>query len=50
MTKNAYQIIPAACNIFQLGRDMTIRDVVFRDITATAVTQMRDVHIRDKIP
>ena len=28
---------------------MTIRDVVFRDIKTTTVTQMRDVHIRDKI-
>jgi hypothetical protein len=28
---------------------MTIRDVVFRDIKTTAVTQTRDVHIRDKI-
>ncbi len=28
---------------------MTIRDVVFRDIKTTTVTQMRDLHIRDKI-
>ncbi len=28
---------------------MAIRDVVFRDIKTTTVTQMRDVHIRDKI-
>jgi hypothetical protein len=28
---------------------VTIRDVVFRDIKTTTVTQMRDVHIRDKI-
>ncbi len=28
---------------------MTIRDVVFRDIKTTTVTQMRDVHFRDKI-
>jgi hypothetical protein len=28
---------------------MTIRDVVFRDIKTTAVTQMRGVLIRDKI-
>jgi hypothetical protein len=27
----------------------TVRDVVFRDIKTTTVTQMRDVHIRDKI-
>jgi NADH:ubiquinone oxidoreductase subunit 4 (subunit M) len=31
------------------GREVTIRDVVFRDIKTTTVTQMRDVHIRDKI-
>jgi hypothetical protein len=28
---------------------VTIRDVVFRDIKTTTGTQMRDVHIRDKI-
>ncbi len=28
---------------------MTIRDVVFRAIKTTAVTQTRGVHIRDKI-
>ena len=31
------------------GREVTIRDVVFRDIKTTTVTKMRDVHIRDKI-
>ncbi len=30
-------------------REVTIRDVVFRVIKTTTVTQMRDVHIRDKI-
>jgi hypothetical protein len=28
---------------------VTFRDVVFRDIKTTTVTQIRDVHIRDKI-
>ncbi len=30
-------------------REGTIRDVVFRDIKNTTVTQLRGVHIRDKI-
>jgi hypothetical protein len=34
--------------VYHSGRDATTRDVVFRDIKTTTVTQMRDVHIRDK--
>jgi hypothetical protein len=35
--------------VYHSGRDVTIRDVVFRGIKTTPVTQMRGVHIRDKI-
>jgi hypothetical protein len=35
--------------VYHSGRNMTIRDVVFRDMKTTPVTQTRDVHIRDKI-
>jgi hypothetical protein len=35
--------------VYHSGRHATVRDVVFRDIKTTTVTQMRDVHIRDKI-
>jgi hypothetical protein len=35
-------------HLYHSGRDVTTRDVVFRDIKTTTVPQMRDVHIRDK--
>jgi hypothetical protein len=35
--------------VYHSGRHVTNGDVVFRDIKTTTVTQMRDVHIRDKI-
>jgi hypothetical protein len=36
-------------NVYHSGRDVVIRIVVVRDITHTTLTQMRGVHIRDKI-
>ncbi len=35
--------------VYHSGRDMTVRDVVIRDIKTTTVPQLRDVHFRDKI-
>jgi hypothetical protein len=34
--------------VYHSVREVTSRDVVFRDIKNTPVTQMRGVHIRDK--
>ena len=46
-----YSIIQQSrkATVYHSGRHMTIRDVVFRDIETTTVTQIRDAHIRDKI-
>ncbi len=35
--------------VYHSGRHVPVRDVVCREIKTTTVTQMRDVHIRDKI-
>jgi hypothetical protein len=49
--KTIYSILQQSrkATVYHSGRQKTIRDDVFRDIKTTTVTQMRDVHIRDKI-